>query len=84
MNFFQTIFNYIRETYTDRLFYFPSNIRISLLIILFCVIAVLELYLYISFRRAQQIKKKRDEAKWKEYIDNMLANLVIFDESDST
>ena len=84
MNFFEPIFDYIRETYTERLPYFPSNIRISLFIILFCAIAVLELYLYIAFRRVNQINKKKQIDYWKEYIGNTLANIVIFDETDNT
>lgn len=84
MNFFETIINYIKETYTDRLVYFPSNIRISLLIILFCTIAVLELYIYIAFRRLHQASQNRELKNWKEHIDNMLANLIIFDESEET
>src|SRR5690606_7311923 len=43
-----------------------------------------ELYIYITFRRLRQINHKRQTAQWKEHIDNMLANLIIFDESDKT
>ncbi len=84
MNFFETFFDYIKETYTERLLYFPSNIRVSLLIILFCVVATLELYLYMAFRRLRQANEKLKFEKWQEYISNMLANLIIFDESDKT
>lgn len=82
MNFLETVFNYIKDIYTERLPYFPSNVRVALLITLFCVIAILELYLYITFRRIYQYNKERKIKCWKEHIDNMLANLVIFNDSD--
>jgi len=82
MNFFEAIFNYIGELFSERLFYFPSNIRISLLIILFCAIAVIELYFYIAFRRAHQASQQRQISYWKEHIDNVLANVIIYDETD--
>jgi len=84
MNFFEAIFNYIGEIFTERLSYFPSNIRISLLIILFCAIAVIELYFYIAFRRASQANQQRQIENWKEHIDTILANLLIYDETDDT
>lgn len=84
MDFIVDFFSYIKDTYTERLPYFPSNIRDSLLIILFCIIAVVELYIYISYRRIRQAIVHRQENYWREHIDNMLANLIIFDESDST
>ncbi|RZL33151.1 MAG: hypothetical protein EOO96_12660 [Pedobacter sp.] len=83
MDIFKTIFSYIGELFSERLSYFPSNIRISLLIILFCVIAVIELYLYIAFRRASQANRQRQIEHWKEHIDTVLANVLIFDEVDN-
>ncbi|WP_461791588.1 HEAT repeat domain-containing protein [Pedobacter sp.] len=84
MNFLEGITNYIAETYADRLNYFPSNVKTSLLIILFCVIATLEMYVYISFRRLYQANEKRQLDRWNEHVSNMLANLIIFDEADKT
>ncbi|SOD11546.1 hypothetical protein [Pedobacter xixiisoli] len=84
MNFFETIFKYIGDTYTDRLSYFPTNIRVSLLIILFCIVAMVELYIYILFKRASKNREEKQIKYWKEHIDNMLANVVIYDESDDT
>ncbi len=82
MNFFSNIFHYIGDIYTEQLPYFPSNIRASLLIILFCLIAIIELYMFILFRRVSQINRLKKEKKWRELIGNMLANVIIFDESD--
>ncbi len=82
MNFFSNIFHYIGDIYTEQLPYFPSNIRASLLIILFCVIATIELYIFILFRRVSQINRLKKEKKWRELIGNMLANIIIFDDSD--
>ena len=77
-----SIFQYIKDIYTEQLPYFPSNIRTSLFILLFCVIAIFELYLYILYRRVSQFDRLRKEKKWSEYIGNMLANLIVFDGSD--
>jgi len=82
MNFLEAIFNYIKDIYTERLPYFPSNIRISLLVILFCTIAVIELYTFITFRRIYQNNQEKKARCWQEHIDNMLANLIIFNDSD--
>ncbi|WP_293300610.1 HEAT repeat domain-containing protein [Pedobacter sp. UBA4863] len=84
MNFFGTIFSYIRETYVDRLSYFPSNIKISLMIILFCAIAIVELYIYIIFRRVIKANQNKQTKYWKERIGNMLASVVVYDESENT
>lgn len=84
MGFIENTFYYIKDLYTERLSYFPSNIRTSLLIILFCVIGVLELYVYISWRRMRQAEQKIQEKKWKKYIDNLLANLVTYDDTEDT
>jgi hypothetical protein len=84
MSFFDPAFTYIREIFTERLPYFPANIRACLFIILFCAVAIVELYIYIALRRVNQYKKKSQEKKWKAHIHNMLANLVIYDESDDT
>lgn len=81
MSFIENFFNYIKDAYTERLSYFPSNITVSLLIVLFCAIAVIELYIYIAFRHINQANRKIQESQWKEHVDNMLANLIIFDEN---
>lgn len=83
MNFLDSVFNYVKEVYTDQLPYFPTNIRTSLFITLFCVIALAELYLYILFRRVRKEKQIKEEKKWKNRIGNILANIVVFDESDN-
>lgn len=83
MDFFEAILSYIRETFTVRLPFFPSNIRSSLFIILFCVIAITELYIYIIFRRISQFNYKRLEKKWKEKIHDTLANIIIYDDQDN-
>ena len=82
MNFNSSIFQYIKDIYTEQLPYFPSNIRASLLILLFCVVAILELYLYILYRRISQANRLRKQKKWSDYIGNMLANLIVYDSSD--
>ncbi len=82
MKFNSSIFQYIKDIYTEQLPYFPSNIRASLLILLFCVVAILELYLYILYRRISQANRLRKQKKWSEYIGNMLANLIVYDSSD--
>ncbi len=82
MNFLDKAFSYIKDSYTDQLLYFPSNIRISLLITLFCVIAIAELYLFILFRRIRQVGRRREEKIWLEKISDIMANLVTYDESE--
>ncbi len=79
MNIFETIFFYVKEIFTERLVYFPSNIRAALLILLFCVFVVVDLYFYIIIRRIIQAYNNTRIIKWKEVIDNMLANLIIHD-----
>lgn len=44
---------------------------------------MLELYFYIAFRRFNQNRQKQHEQQWQYHIENMLANLIIFDETES-
>ncbi len=82
MSIFNTLFNYIGQIYTDRLPYFPTNIRVSLLIILFCVITAIELYLYMMVRRAVRSVRSKRMKYWDDYISVLLANMIVFDETD--
>ncbi|WAC39522.1 HEAT repeat domain-containing protein [Pedobacter sp. SL55] len=82
MSIFDTLFNYVGQIYTDRLPYFPANIRVSLLIILFCVIATIELYFYMMFSRAVMSAKNKRMKYWDDYISMLLANMIVFDETD--
>ncbi|WP_304063738.1 HEAT repeat domain-containing protein [Pedobacter glucosidilyticus] len=73
---------YLKNLFFDRLPFFPDNIRISLFIIMFCLIATLEIYLYVFLKKA---KNKRDNylnANWKEKISNMLSNIIIYGDED--
>lgn len=79
-----TIYSYIEELFTQRLPYLPSNVKVSLYIILFCTIAFTELYIYIGTRRIKQGFEKKRERKYKEIITNMLANIVVHDDAVET
>lgn len=84
MSIFDNIFHYIGQLYTDRLPYFPTNIRASLMIILFCVIAAVEIYIYILFKRIVKMREEKQIKYWKEHIGNVLANIIVYDETDNT
>lgn len=83
MSYFNVIFSYLIDILTNRLPYFPSNIKMAILVILFCFIGLLELYLFITIRRFRQISSTNQEKIWSERIGNMLANLIVYDESDN-
>ncbi|HXI00911.1 MAG TPA: HEAT repeat domain-containing protein [Sphingobacteriaceae bacterium] len=75
-----TIYTYIQELFTERLPFVPSNVKASLFIILFCIIAFTELYIYIGTRRIKQWFEGKRNKKYKEIITNMLANIVVYDD----
>ncbi len=73
---------YLENLFFQRLPFFPDTIRISLFIIMFCIIATLEIYLYVFIKKA---KMKRDhylDTKWKEKISIMLSNIIIYGDED--
>lgn len=76
-------FDYLVQTFTERLPFFPKNIRASLFIILFCAITLLELYLYILVKRVDQYKKEVQRKKWESQVHDLLANMVIHDDSET-
>ena len=78
------ILQYVGDIFSSRLPFFPSNIRVALFIILFCVIAFSEQYVYIFLRRLQQYYQQRSEKKWKEKISNMIAHIIVYDNEEET
>ena len=78
------IYTYIQELFTQRLPFVPPNVKASLYIILFCVIAFTELYIYIGARRIKQWFERKRDVKYKEIITNMLANIVVYDDAVET
>jgi hypothetical protein len=79
---FSTIGHYLKDVFSDRLPFFPDNIRISLLIILFCVIAVLELYIFIIVKRIQKNNQQRQQKYWEQEVSNALTPFVLYDENE--
>ncbi|QEK50797.1 hypothetical protein FYC62_03270 [Pedobacter aquae] len=73
---------YLENLFFHRLPFFPENIRISLFIIMFCLIATVEIYLYVFLKKAKMKREKYLQAKWKEKISNMLSNIIIYGDED--
>ncbi len=81
---YSSILEYLKDLFLVRLPYLPSNIRSALIIILFCTIVFIELYLYISVRRVNQNFNKKVKSKWYDQISNLLTEIIIYeDESDT-
>ena len=81
-NSYIPFWNYLHDLITDRLPYFPSNIRSALLIAFFCIIVFLQLYIYIFFRRIKQAIAKKRLDKWHNAISNLLTEIIIYDDDD--
>ncbi len=82
MEFFSSAADYVREIYTNRLPFFPSNIKTALLIILFCLIATVELYIFIAYRRLLQYREKRKKKYYSERIGNLLTHVFNYEENE--
>ncbi len=77
-----SIGSYLENLFLHRLPFFPDNIRISLFIIMFCIIAITEIYIYVFLKKAKMKRDKYLDAKWKEKISNMLSNIIIYGDED--
>jgi hypothetical protein len=73
---------YLENLFFHRLPFFPDNIRISLFIIMFCLIATIEIYLYVFLKKAKMKREKYLQAKWKQKVSNMLSNIIIYGDED--
>lgn len=82
MIFSQTVYSYLKDLYVDRLDFLPPNLKISLQLIIICLVFTLFLYAYIALRRIKQGIKRRAEQRWDNIISNMLANLIVYDDED--
>lgn len=80
--FFQDIGEYLESLFFYRLPFFPGNIRLSLFVILFCVIGSVEIYFFIFFRKVKDLRDKKIDESWKETISDMLTSLIIHGEED--
>lgn len=80
--FFQDIAEYLESLFFYRLPFFPGNIRVSLFIILFCLISTTEIYLFIFLRKLGEYRDKRLNDSWKETISDMLTSLIIHGEEE--
>lgn len=80
--FFQDIGSYLESLFFYRLPFFPDNIRVSLFVILFCVIGSVEIYLFIFFRKIKDLRDKKIDDRWKETISDMLTSLIIHGEEE--
>ena len=54
--FFADIGAYLESLFFYRLPFFPKNIRISLFVILFCVIGVIEIYLFVFYKKLEDLR----------------------------
>jgi len=76
--------SYIYELFVSRISSFPTYIVISLFIILFCVIAIIELFFYIIAGRLIGYYSRKRDADLKNRIITMLANIVVFGDDADT
>lgn len=79
---FQDITNYLESLFFYRLPFFPENIRVSLFVILFCIISVVEIYIFLFGRHLKDFRSKKLNKSWKEPIGDMLISIIINGEEE--
>lgn len=80
---FQDIANYLESLFFYRLPFFPENIRVSLFVILFCIISVVELYLFLFGHYIRDFRNKKLDKSWKDTISDMLTSIIINGEEEN-
>ncbi|MBC7914338.1 MAG: hypothetical protein H7Y07_09470 [Pyrinomonadaceae bacterium] len=76
--------NYLYDLFVSRISSFPQYITISLFIILFCVIGIVELFLYMLISRVKDYYQRKRDSNLNDRIITMLANIVVFGDNDDT
>lgn len=84
MNNFFHIIDYLRELFAIRLQIVPASIKYSLFLIIFCVVAIIELCLFISIRRRIINSREEREKRWGTKFSNLLANIIVYGENETT
>lgn len=82
VSFFQDIGAYFESLFFYRLPFFPGNIKVSLFIIIFCMVGAVEIYLFVFSRKTKQKLNEKFDKQWKEIISNMLTNIIIFGDEE--
>ncbi|MBC8054272.1 MAG: hypothetical protein H7Y13_14515 [Sphingobacteriaceae bacterium] len=82
MDIFVSAGNYLHDLFISRFSAHPLYITLSLLIMLLCVIGIAEVLFYILIRRATEFYQLKRDADLKERIITMLANILVFHDSD--
>lgn len=79
---FFLVTSYLQNLFISRLSTFPVFIIIPLIVLVFSVIGILEVYIYIAVTRVTAFYKRTREADLKDRIIAMLANVLVFSDSD--
>ena len=80
---FFSVGNYLQNLYTSRISALPFSISLSLFIILVCLLGIAELLVFILTGRVALFIKKKRNADLKNRIISMLANVLVFSDSDN-
>jgi len=80
---FQEIASYLESLFFYRLPFFPENIRVSLFVILFCIISAVEIYLFLFGHYVRDFRNKKLDKSWKDTISDMLTSIIINGEEEN-
>jgi hypothetical protein len=83
-NMFFSIGTYFFDLYILRLSSLPLYIVLSLFIILFCIVSIIEICVFITVGRISEYYGKKRDADLKERIIIMLANVLVFSDTDDS
>lgn len=76
--------SYFYDLYISRISSFPLYIVVSLFFILFCLLIVIQLFIYISITRTKEYLQDKRDANLQDKIIGMLANVLVFDDRTET